>query len=56
MPQLAVIAAYLGVLFLILSLPKSMRGAIPDGPKWRDVRVWAVFVIVAQIVVYAIWG
>ena len=57
MESLVVILAYLAALALILFPPRGLgfEDEVP-APWWRNVRVWASFVIVAQIAVYAFWG
>ena len=50
-----VILLYLLSLFVILVVsPKLFE--IEPRPWWRNVRFWASFVAVVQIVIYAVWG
>ena len=57
MESLVVILAFAGTLALILFPPRGLRFE-DEAPVawWRNVRVWASFVIVVQIIVYALWG
>ncbi len=57
MERLVVILAFTATLALILFPPRGL-GFQDEAPVvwWRNVRVWSSFVIVAQIVVYAVWG
>ncbi len=57
MERLVVILAFTATLALILCPPRGL-GFQDEAPVvwWRNVRVWSSFVIVAQIVVYAVWG
>lgn len=56
---LAVILLYVMALVVILWVSPTFSEAptTKAGPPfWRNVRFWASFVAVAQILVYAIWG
>jgi hypothetical protein len=57
--SLVVIVLYLLALVVILWV-SPRYSETPTGaaapPFWRNVRFWASFVAVAQILVYAIWG
>ena len=57
--SLSVIFMYLAVLVVVLWVAPRYS-EIPTGasapPFWRNVRFWASFVAIAQILVYAIWG
>ncbi len=57
MESLVVILAFCATLALILSPPRGL-GFEDEAPVawWRNVRVWASFVVVVQIAVYALWG
>jgi hypothetical protein len=44
------------VVVLWISPRLSSPSAAPAPPFWRNVRFWAAFVAVAQILVYALWG
>jgi hypothetical protein len=50
-----VILLYLLSLVVILVVSRRLFETKP-GPWWRSVRLWASFVAVVQILVYAIWG
>jgi hypothetical protein len=55
---LIVIALYGLCLFVIWRVAPRLPGIEPQAPApwWRDVRLWASFVAVAQIVVYALFS
>ncbi len=57
MESLVVILAFAATLALILFPPRGL-GFEDEAPVawWGNVRVWASFVVVVQIVVYALWG
>jgi hypothetical protein len=44
----------LGVILLVS--PKLAAPSTSKRPWWRNVRLWASLVALAQIVVYAVWG
>jgi hypothetical protein len=52
-----VIFMYVGSLFVILHLSPRLTEPDPEPkPFWRNVRFWASFVALVQIVVYAVWS
>lgn len=56
--KLVVISVYIGVMVLILT-PLSQLGIDKDNSKtkrWCNVRLWALLVIVLQILVYIAFG
>jgi hypothetical protein len=56
---IAVILLYLMALVVVLWVSPRFSEAPTTAkapPFWRNVRFWAAFVAVAQILVYAIWG
>jgi len=54
---LVVILLYAFSLAVILLVsPKLQVPTAVTAPWWRNVRFWASFVAVVQMVVYAIWG
>ena len=55
--QIVVILAYLAELAVIWFPPRALREEEPEPTVWwRNVRVWAGVVILAQIAVYAVFG
>ena len=57
MERLVVILAYAFALVVILFPPRALRAEEPVAPPWwRNVRVWAAFIIAVQIAVYAVLG
>lgn len=52
----AVVALYSLCLYVIWVVSPRLPGAVHEatGPFWRNTRIWASFVAVAQIIVY-IW-
>lgn len=58
-PGAAIVMALYGLcLFVIWYVAPRLPGVEPGRPVpwWRNVRVWATFVAVAQIVVYALFS
>jgi len=55
---LLVIALYGVCLFVIWYVAPRLPGAETEPPRawWRNPRIWASFVAVAQMVVYALWS
>ena len=54
---LLVIVLYAACLAVILFVsPKLVASGSETPPWWRNVRFWASFVAVVQMVVYAVWG
>lgn len=55
--KMVVILLYALCLAMILFVsPKLVAPMAAKDPWWRNVRFWASFVAVAQMVVYAVWG
>ncbi len=50
------IVLFVGIMLLVWRVPLSfvMQDA-PDASRWRDIRVWAVALILLQFVVYAVF-
>ena len=57
MASLVVVLAFAATLALILFPPRGL-GFAEEAPVawWRNVRFWASFVVVVQMVVYALFG
>jgi hypothetical protein len=54
---LAVIALYCLALYVVLVVSPRLSPALREPvPFWRNVRWWAAFVALTQIVVYALFG
>lgn len=57
MESLVVVLAYLAALVLILFPPRGLGFEDEAAVAWwKNVRVWASFVIAVQMVVYSLWG
>jgi hypothetical protein len=56
-PGPLVVALLYGLsLFVVLVVSRRFPEAAAPAPWWRNVRFWASFVAVVQILVYAVWG
>lgn len=54
---LVVVALYGAALYVVLVVSPRISAALRTAvPWWRDVRFWASFVAVAQILVYALFS
>jgi hypothetical protein len=57
MGKAAFIGAFVALIILLASLPAKMLGETERRPPfWRNVRVWAILVALAQILIYSFWG
>ena len=57
MGKAAFIGAFVGLIVLLAFLPAKMLGETDRPPPlWRNVRLWAILVAVAQIFIYSYWG
>lgn len=47
---------FVSIVALVWSLPKNFvyQGA-PDRKRWRDLRIWATILILAQFILYAVF-
>ena len=48
---------FVGISVAVFTVPKSnvLRGA-PDQARWRDIRLWAVALVIVQLIIYAIFA
>ena len=48
---------FVGIGVAVFLVPKSqvLRGA-PDNARWRDIRLWAVALVIVQLVIYAVFA